>query len=24
VAMFASHPITMARITQAWLWAERH
>ena len=24
VAMFASHPVTMARIAQAWLWAERH
>jgi STE24 endopeptidase len=24
VALFASHPITMARIAQAWLWAERH
>jgi STE24 endopeptidase len=24
VAMFASHPTTMARIAQAWLWAERH
>jgi STE24 endopeptidase len=24
VAMFASHPPTMARIAQAWLWAERH
>jgi STE24 endopeptidase len=22
--MFASHPTTMARIAQAWLWAERH
>jgi STE24 endopeptidase len=21
---FASHPSTMARIAQAWLWAERH
>jgi STE24 endopeptidase len=24
LAMFASHPPTMARIAQAWLWAERH
>ena len=24
VALFASHPVTMARIAQAWLWAERH
>jgi STE24 endopeptidase len=24
LAMFASHPSTMARIAQAWLWAERH
>jgi STE24 endopeptidase len=24
LAMFASHPATMARIAQAWLWAERH
>jgi STE24 endopeptidase len=24
VALFASHPTTMARIAQAWLWAERH
>jgi STE24 endopeptidase len=24
MAMFASHPPTMARIAQAWLWAERH
>jgi STE24 endopeptidase len=24
VALFASHPPTMARIAQAWLWAERH
>jgi STE24 endopeptidase len=24
LAMFASHPETMARIAQAWLWAERH
>jgi STE24 endopeptidase len=24
VALFASHPITMARIAQAWLWAQRH
>jgi STE24 endopeptidase len=24
IAMFASHPTTMARIAQAWLWAERH
>jgi STE24 endopeptidase len=24
IAMFASHPPTMARIAQAWLWAERH
>ena len=24
LAMFASHPTTMARIAQAWLWAERH
>jgi Zn-dependent protease with chaperone function len=24
VLLFASHPITMARIAQAWLWAERH
>jgi STE24 endopeptidase len=24
VVMFASHPSTMARIAQAWLWAERH
>jgi STE24 endopeptidase len=23
-ALFASHPPTMARIAQAWLWAERH
>jgi STE24 endopeptidase len=23
LAMFASHPATMARIAQAWLWAER-
>ena len=22
--LFASHPSTMARIAQAWLWAERH
>jgi STE24 endopeptidase len=22
--LFASHPTTMARIAQAWLWAERH
>jgi STE24 endopeptidase len=24
MALFASHPPTMARIAQAWLWAERH
>jgi STE24 endopeptidase len=24
MVMFASHPTTMARIAQAWLWAERH
>jgi STE24 endopeptidase len=24
MVMFASHPSTMARIAQAWLWAERH
>jgi STE24 endopeptidase len=24
VVLFASHPTTMARIAQAWLWAERH
>jgi STE24 endopeptidase len=24
LVMFASHPSTMARIAQAWLWAERH
>jgi STE24 endopeptidase len=24
MTMFASHPTTMARIAQAWLWAERH
>ena len=24
VALFASHPPTMARIAQAWLWAARH
>ena len=24
LALFASHPSTMARIAQAWLWAERH
>jgi STE24 endopeptidase len=24
VAMFASHPTTMARIAQAWLWRDRH
>jgi Zn-dependent protease with chaperone function len=24
LAIFASHPATMARIAQAWLWAERH
>ncbi|HYN16819.1 MAG TPA: M48 family metalloprotease [Actinomycetes bacterium] len=24
LALFASHPTTMARIAQAWLWAERH
>jgi STE24 endopeptidase len=24
LVMFASHPTTMARIAQAWLWAERH
>jgi STE24 endopeptidase len=24
VLLFASHPVTMARIAQAWLWAERH
>jgi len=24
VVLFASHPSTMARIAQAWLWAERH
>jgi STE24 endopeptidase len=24
LALFASHPPTMARIAQAWLWAERH
>ena len=24
VLLFASHPSTMARIAQAWLWAERH
>jgi STE24 endopeptidase len=24
VLLFASHPTTMARIAQAWLWAERH
>jgi STE24 endopeptidase len=24
VAWFASHPPVMARIAQAWLWAERH
>ena len=24
LALFASHPATMARIAQAWLWAERH
>jgi STE24 endopeptidase len=24
MVMFASHPPTMARIAQAWLWAERH
>jgi STE24 endopeptidase len=24
LVMFASHPPTMARIAQAWLWAERH
>ena len=24
VWLFASHPTTMARIAQAWLWAERH
>jgi STE24 endopeptidase len=24
VVMFASHPTTMARIAQAWLWGERH
>ena len=24
LALFGSHPSTMARIAQAWLWAERH
>jgi STE24 endopeptidase len=24
LVLFASHPSTMARIAQAWLWAERH
>jgi STE24 endopeptidase len=24
MVMFASHPTTMARIAQAWLWGERH
>jgi STE24 endopeptidase len=24
MVLFASHPSTMARIAQAWLWAERH
>jgi STE24 endopeptidase len=24
MVMFASHPSTMARIAQAWLWGERH
>jgi STE24 endopeptidase len=24
ILLFASHPSTMARIAQAWLWAERH
>jgi Zn-dependent protease with chaperone function len=24
LALFASHPSTMARIAQAWLWADRH